>query len=671
MVANRGGRRVFFVWLYAVVAVLVLAAGRGSAAASSAVLDRFLDWLEDNGAQLEDVNINSSPSSGKPATASLRRGYAEGEVVFRLPRSLLFTPGVFASAGPHDIDATGDGLFGPDELLVLGLLSESAKGTKSFWAPWIATLPRVIPGQPFFFSAAELKGLSKTYAELEVNKHGHAAVRLFREKVANFTSKIGGDGGVGASAAAAAALISDEFDTLPRICWAFAVVWSRTIFLAGRDGTLHEFIAPLLDSFGSDDEDAYDSSGGGGGGAVTVAAATPPPSHGQGQLGLRFANSNTVLEAISSDNIAPGEPLLFSFAPDASNSQLLLRHGRPYLKNAYDFLPLSFTNPPDEALYEARAKLLAALKIPLNHKLRVGLLPPGLHECALVLTLDDDDARRIANTKSGMDLSVANTTRALHQLYSALTAMLARYPHSRQEDEEALAAKSSAGRPLSHNEQVVLTVRIGEKAVLEDSISRLEAKIKAGAPVETRGGAFDEAAVEVDVDVDVDVEEGLMAGVEVQSSAKCPCVEIVIVRADKLPKGDPKGAFGLFGSADPFVKVLLDGKELGRTEVVSGSQSPKWATGAGTISLRAVCMDHTRAASATLSVEVWDHDGSDDDEEFLGRADISTVRNLCARDFHGTSTAITVPLLSESDKRNKKSSLTFSFQPEVLVSGEK
>ena len=594
---------------------------------SASTTGRFLAWLRNNGAQLGDIAVSSSSPSGCPVFAHAQRGYTEGEVVFRLPKELLFTAGaVTLSLQAVESGAASPALglgdeFSTDELLVVSLLNECAKEDDSFWAPWIATLPRRIPGHPFFYSAAELQGLSNTYAELELKNHGHAVVQKFKDKIANST------------------IIPAGYDTIQRIYWAFAIVWSRTVFLAGRDGKLHEFMAPVL--------------------------CTPPPRH----LGLRFANSNSVLEAISNDAIAPSEPLLFEpFAPEAPNAQLLLRHGRAWLNNSHDYLPLSFVNPTGDALFEFREKLFGALRVPLNHKLRVGSLPPGLYECAVVLTLNDDDAARVRKTNTGMDLSVANTTNALHQLYAALAAMLARYPHSRVEDEEALSSKNhTTGKPLSFNEQMILTVRIGEKTVLEDSIARVAAAITSGGRVQSGAGGFEEeVGVEDELWHDSGDDVELHSGEHV---AKCTCMKVVVQKATKLPKGDQSGAFGLFGSADPFVKVLLGGKELGRTSVVPNSRSPEWReTGAGAVSLRTVCMDHTLLASTALALEVWDHDGHDE-EEFLGRTPMGTVGGLCSK-FEGAPSApetTTEFLLSEEGGKLGKASITFSLEVEMAV----
>ena len=160
---------------------------------SASTTGRFLAWLRNNGAQLGDIAVSSSSPSGCPVFAHAQRGYTEGEVVFRLPKELLFTAGaVTLSLQAVESGAASPALglgdeFSTDELLVVSLLNECAKEDDSFWAPWIATLPRRIPGHPFFYSAAELQGLSNTYAELELKNHGHAVVQKFKDKIANST----------------------------------------------------------------------------------------------------------------------------------------------------------------------------------------------------------------------------------------------------------------------------------------------------------------------------------------------------------------------------------------------------------------------------------------------------------------------------------------------------
>ena len=505
---------------------------------SGSTFDRFLGWLDENDAELDDVLIIPSPL-GLPSSAILKRNASEGDILIRLPRKLLFTQEVFGASTLKDGEAARPFVdqFSTDELLVLGLLAEYARGVESFWAPWIAMLPRKIPGQPFFYTKVELQGLSKSYAELEVNKNGHEVVRLFQGKIANATSS----------------LIPEGFDSLQRICWAFSIVWSRTIFLAGKDGTRHEFMAPVLDSFAADGD-------------------TSVSSNSLGQLGLRFANSNSVLEAISARGIASSSPLLFSFSPDAPNAVLLLRHGRPKLNNSNDYLPLSFTNPPEEELYEIREHLLASLSISMTHHLRVGSLPPGLHECAVVLTMDKEDIVRVRNTPSGLDLNVCNTTRGLHQLQAALETMLARYPHSRTEDETVLASGVLGEQQLSKNMEMVLRVRIGEKMILEDSILRVQKAITSGGLIESN--FLQEADRMQEINVADDFAELVVENSD--TATVCPCSSIYIHSARRLPKSDSGGAFGWFGSADPFVKVLLGEKELGRTTGAKGTENPKW-----------------------------------------------------------------------------------------------
>merc|ERR1711865_699585 len=85
--------------------------------------------------------------------------------------------------------------------------------------------------------------------------------------------------------------------------------------------------------------------------------------------------------------------------------------------------------------------------------------------------------------------------------------------------------------------------------------------------------------------------------------------------APKMLRVSNMSAAHLEKRSDPYCKVLVGGREVGRTDILMNNKDPVWFGEAFHITIYDV--EHTE-----LSLEVWDRDLLSEDD-FLGKLDIS------------------------------------------------
>ena len=136
----------------------------------------FEKWLDKGGAQAEKMRIAASPIHGLGAFATDH--ISAGELAMSLPRRLMITaaeaPAVLLkhSAIAQVRKTTSE--LQPLLPVALALLAEDARGADSFYAPYLATLPRSIDSPTTYpwELVDELKG--SMYATRVNPQHGFA-----------------------------------------------------------------------------------------------------------------------------------------------------------------------------------------------------------------------------------------------------------------------------------------------------------------------------------------------------------------------------------------------------------------------------------------------------------------------------------------------------------------
>jgi hypothetical protein len=101
---------------------------------------------------------------------------------------------------------------------------------------------------------------------------------------------------------------------------------------------------------------------------------------------------------------------------------------------------------------------------------------------------------------------------------------------------------------------------------------------------------------------------------EAASAPKLKQLKVFKMSASGLAKAD-----GMFGKSDPYVKILLDGKEVGRTSVKKNQLDPVWEGESIAFDLPAVLSSARYVCM--LHLEIYDHDKLGG-HEFLGMVDV-------------------------------------------------
>uniref|UniRef100_A0AAV1V2T7 Rubisco LSMT substrate-binding domain-containing protein n=1 Tax=Peronospora matthiolae TaxID=2874970 RepID=A0AAV1V2T7_9STRA len=203
---------------------------------SSAVVSALLKWLEGNGTTdmlLEIRYLGKCEGHGVLAKQSL----ACGQVALQIPFRLTMT---IESAAHSDLALVlkRHPQIPPDEVLALHLMHERSKGKRSFFAPFIASLPATFD-LPVFWSEAELIELKGTNVLL--------LTQMMQRQLKRDYQSIHQE-------------VTDEFPeifaplptlTLEDYTWAMAVIWSRA-FGVTKDGRYLRLLCPAMDMFNHD-----------------------------------------------------------------------------------------------------------------------------------------------------------------------------------------------------------------------------------------------------------------------------------------------------------------------------------------------------------------------------------------------------------------------------------
>ncbi|RLN89786.1 hypothetical protein BBJ28_00010634 [Nothophytophthora sp. Chile5] len=203
---------------------------------SPAVVASLLQWLQTHGAadSLLDIRyLGKREGHGVFAAQALPRDHVTLEVPFKLTMSA-------ESAVQSDLAPVWRKYpeIPPDELLALHLMHERGKGSTSFFAPFIASLPREFD-LPVFWSDAELLELKGTNVLLLTQMMRRQLERDFE--------------GIHEPIAAE---FPEIFAALPKLTlddytWAMSVIWSRA-FGATKNGKYMHVLCPAMDMFNHD-----------------------------------------------------------------------------------------------------------------------------------------------------------------------------------------------------------------------------------------------------------------------------------------------------------------------------------------------------------------------------------------------------------------------------------
>ena len=184
-------------------------------------MQRFLQWLEDNGALLHGIGVRTE---GDRRIAYATRPMRAGELVLFLPRRLLITSELAAASpigtwfGERKLELT------KNAFLAIFLLWTAHKG--GFFAPYVDILPRDVSAMPVHFSEADLAWLEGTSALRDIRAEIERISAEYRELARHFPPDF--------------SFSSEEY------AWAASMVRSRA-FVVSAGGKPDMAMVPLAD----------------------------------------------------------------------------------------------------------------------------------------------------------------------------------------------------------------------------------------------------------------------------------------------------------------------------------------------------------------------------------------------------------------------------------------
>lgn len=203
---------------------------------SSTIVSALFEWLKLNGAadSLLDIQyLGKCEGHGVFTKQSL----SPGQVTLQIPFKLTMT---VESAAHSDLAVVLERYpqLPPDEVLALHLMHERSKGRRSFFAPFITSLPTTFD-LPVFWSDAELDELKGTNVLLLTQLMKQHLERDFRSIHQEVTEAF-----------------PELFKSLPTLTrddytWAMSVIWSRA-FGVNKGGEYLHLLCPALDMFNHD-----------------------------------------------------------------------------------------------------------------------------------------------------------------------------------------------------------------------------------------------------------------------------------------------------------------------------------------------------------------------------------------------------------------------------------
>lgn len=269
--------------------------------------------------------------------------------------------------------------------LITFLLLEKNKGPRSFWKPYIDTLPASF-NTPLFWTDEDLSELKGTGVPEDAMSWRENAKREYERFERGLKSDVG-EAMFGVEYAK-----SFDFD---EFLWANAILDSRTIWIDGR----YRCFLPMLDMVNCKDH--------------------PTRKH---TTTRNLDSDSTVTKSIWS--VKTGEQLFENYA--TTNKQNLLYHGFILLKNSFD--SIEFTLSDAKSVHEKRPELLPILRrsqLRPVYRIQHGDLPPGLLALARILVLEKADleaARQFDFVRR--PFSPENEKKALRMLQSELESNL-------------------------------------------------------------------------------------------------------------------------------------------------------------------------------------------------------------------------------------------------------
>lgn len=400
----------------------------------------FVEWLKENGMYLSEVatwgrpmhplaiadeTIDDGEVSGRGLIAM--KPILQGEAVFEIPYELILTKEVALRSLPLPENV--------DDYIAIAclLVSERAKGEKSFWKPYFDVLPLDEELIPLFRWSEEDLALLAGSPCIAASKS------LGLKLEAEFQS-------------ANEMYFENNRETFPEDVfnqeaweWAFAILFSRAIMLTAEQRIGLVPYADLLNH--------------------NPFCSTYIDVHTKPLLDRKVVALYTDRPYNKMDQV------FVTYGPK-SNSDLLLLYGFVSDRNPYDSVELVVSLSESDPLYERKLAYLAqsGISSTSTFPLYRDRYPMELVEFLRFCVADEEE---FTSADFGDFINESNETQVARALVDACQAALDAYPQTREEDDK-LMANRSIFQLLSLKQRWAVRQRRAEKRILERTIVNIE-----------------------------------------------------------------------------------------------------------------------------------------------------------------------------------------------------
>ncbi|ETW03236.1 hypothetical protein H310_05635 [Aphanomyces invadans] len=405
---------------------------------SSVVIADLKAWLQGHGVSLEHFGIHYyGPEEGHGVVAA--KAFVQGEHTLDIPFRLTMN---VHSALASDLAAvfSNETNLADIEILALHLMYEKQKGTASFWAPFIRSLPATFD-TPIFWTDEPFNALKGTNVSL-------LASMMKQQIVADYTSihtpifqKY-------------PALFHRASLTMQEYKWALSVIWSRAFGIT-KGGQYLQVLCPAMDMFNHD-----------------VLLNRPLDDF------IVFDEQTQMLcHRLHVDCVA-NTPLHICYGP-YSNAKLLYSYGFVVPGNARRGIDFWVNVPTNDPYYKLKKMLLDSNDMTAHQTydfegtLLGSTVSERLLAMARIVLMQEDEIHARNNAFHQAVISRRNEIAVYDSLTIACRRKLQAFTTTLEDDIATLAAGN-----LSQQMAFALQVRIEDKQVLEDTIGTL-AKWKA------------------------------------------------------------------------------------------------------------------------------------------------------------------------------------------------
>ncbi|KAA8500067.1 Ribulose-1,5 bisphosphate carboxylase/oxygenase large subunit N-methyltransferase, chloroplastic [Porphyridium purpureum] len=412
----------------------------------------LMEWLGENGMHISDsagwgvpphslVISNETTDDFEPSGRGLlaRREITQSEALFQIPKALVITKSTAQQLlGKHVITDETDEFIA----LALALLTESTKGARSFYKPYLDIIPSMEELNPLFLWSEEdrqvLRG-SPTLIAAESLKQ--KLVREYEMVMQDIVLK---------HADVFPARNGEAFMSQQDWNWAFAVLFSRTICFPS---TKELALVPYADLMNHSSFCAcfFDCRKG----------------------GSMFDRQEFVV-LYSDRDYKQAEQVYVTYG-QKSNAELLLLYGFVVERNPFDSVELCVSLSEQDPLYDRKRNTLDDWGLPTVSRFPLfqDRYPKELIEylrfcCATEKEMDAD---------FGEFVSRQNEDSVAAALIEACEAALEGYPNSIEED-EALLGDRSLYSMLTQNMKWAIKLRRAEKRILKRTITNTQRERK-------------------------------------------------------------------------------------------------------------------------------------------------------------------------------------------------